>query len=394
MSLVDLAQEDICVKTKPTIAFDCGTSGSKVLAHYVREKGFPGDEDRFYLIDPFARELSEARYQSLLELSVDGIGGYDDCLVSFHDSFRDEQVYWQLGQSAAQQGALPVRDRKLERCVAKVLAFIGYLVSIEIKPEDTLEVHLGVLLPFDEIQDRQLMAQLIQKVLSQETGFEFNGQHLSNVRLASLAIKPEGYGIYKRYASDVTNVLVMGQSDSSWLHFSQGGLSTKQSQTLPETGMHDFIQEVSTGFALTNELKASEFICLAGRKLNAKPLLKLTQTQSDVELCQLKDAIVAARDQYWLDRSVEFHRLDTSLVDRVHITGGTAQYFADEISTLFRSKGVKPLWCKDLMLEFLERYRLKKRTGVHCRMVDCYGFYLTLPGVEPYVCKSVEVVSA
>lgn len=382
------------MKQNPTIAFDCGTSGSKVLAHYRREKGFPVDEDRYYLIEPFARELSESSYKSMLELSEDGIGGYDDCLVSFFDPYREAQVYWQLGQSAAQQGALPVRDRKMERCVAKVLAFIGYLVSIEIKPEDTVAIHLGVLLPFDEIQDRHLLARLLENMVSGEGGFHFNGVFLNNVRIASLQVKPEGYGIYKRYASDITNVLVMGQSDSSWLHFSQGGLSTKKSQTLPETGMHDFVQEISTRFALTNELQASELVSRAGRKLRPKELLDLTQTRSSAELEQLQHAITAAREQYWLDRSVQFSRLDTTLVDQVHITGGTAQYFSVEINTLFRSKGVEPQWCKDLALEFYERFGLSKKTQLLYRMADCYGFYLTLPEVEPFVNKSVEVVNA
>lgn len=379
---------------RATIAFDCGTSGSKVLARYQRPRGFPKEEDRFYLIDPSARKLSESRYKTLLELSKDGIGGYDDCLISFFDPYRSEQVFWQLGQSAAQQGALPVRDRKLERCVAKVLAFVGYLVTIELKASQAVEIDLGVLLPFDEIQDRQLLDELLHQVLGKEGGFFFNGQFLSEVHLSSLGVKPEGYGIYKRYASDVTVVLVMGQSDSSWLHFSQGGLSTKKSQTLPETGMHDFIQEVCSGFALTHELKASELIARAGRKLNDRELLELTHTNSEAELAQLKEAILAAREQYWLDRSGEFNRLDTSLVDQVHVTGGTAQYFAPEIKALFRSKGVETHWCKDLALEFHERYQLKKKTPLLYRMADCYGFYLTLPGVEPLIKKSVEVVHA
>lgn len=380
------------MKNKPTIAYDCGTSGSKVLTQYTRATGIAPDEDRFYLIDPFARKLSESRYKSLMKLSEDGSGGIDDSLISFFDPLCGEQVFWQLGQSAAQQGSLPVRDRKLERCAAKVLAFIGYLVSIELKMPDLVEVNLGVLLPFDEIQDSHLLIDLLEKVLCDGGGFQFNGSFLNNVRIASLVVKPEGYGIYKRYASDTTNILVMGQSDSSWLHFTQGGLSTKKSMTLPETGMHDFVKEVSTGFALTNELKASQHISQAGRKLKTKELLELTQTRSAAELEQLKSAIVAAREQYWLDRSVELRRLDVSMVDRVYITGGTAQYFTDEINELFRLKGVMPLWCKDLALEFFERYQLRKKTPLLYRMADGYGLYLSLPGVEPYVSKAVEVV--
>ncbi len=377
------------MKNNPTIAFDCGTSGSKVMAHYKRTKGFPADEDRYYLVSPFARELSHARYESLLEEAKDGIGGYDDCLVSFVDPYREQQVYWQMGQSAGSQGLLPVRDRKLQKCVAKVLAFIGYLVSIELKSDETVDLDLGVLLPFDEIQDRQLLAELLRRVVSE--GFNFNGVALDNIHFSSLSVKPEGFGLYRRYASDVTNVLVMGQSDSSWLHFTPGGLSARKSLTLPETGMHDFIREVSTGFALTDELRASELISRAGHQLRNKHLLGLTQTRSDAELGQLKRAITDARQQYWLSRSSEFERLDTSFVDCVHITGGTAQYFADEISALFRAKGIKPMWCKDLALEFYERYKLPSRTPLLYRMADCYGFYLTLPGVEQFVRKAVEV---
>lgn len=83
---------------------------------------------------------------------------------------------------------------------------------------ELLELKLGVLLPFDEIEDRRLLAQWLRQILGggedeNTLGFEFNGVAIANVRLGMIDCKPEGYGIYKAYPGERVAVLIVGHSD-------------------------------------------------------------------------------------------------------------------------------------------------------------------------------------
>jgi len=44
------------------------------------------------------------------------------------------------------------------------------------------------------------------------------------------------------------------------------------------------------------------------------------------------------------------------------------------------------------MLEFFERFRVERKSDLLHRFADCYGYYRTLPGVEQYEVKTVELV--
>ncbi len=215
--------------------------------------------------------------------------------------------------------------------------------------------------------------------------------NFNNIRLKTIDCKPEGYGIYKAYPGDRVAVLIMGHSDSSWLYFNNGMLNSKLSRTLPETGMHDFIRTLS--YPITNELRAAELLCQAGDQLNPTILAELTQTKSDVEIRQLQQAIKEANAQYWVDRRSEFSSLNVSDVKLTTTSGGAAHYFSRELNQLFKELfGVHLHWGKALMLEFLERFRIKRKSVLLHRFADCYGYYRTLPGVEQYQVKAVEVI--
>lgn len=378
-----------------SVAFNAGTSGSKVIASYPSSEYPFNLIENYFLVDPSVRPLTQETYKDLLDYAADGIG-LGSNLISYIDPSRGERVYWEVGETAIRPGLLGVRDRKFEKLLAKLLGFLGYLVQVEIQTDDVLQLKLGVLLPFDEIEDRRLLAQWLRQILGgveddRPPGFEFNGSAIANIRLESIDCKPEGYGIYKASPGDRVAVLIVGHSDSSWLYFNNGMLSARLSRTLPETGMHDFIQ--SLNFPITYELRAAQLLSQAGTNLKPSILMELTQTKSDIEIEHLQQAIKEAKAQYWVDRQAQFSSLNTSGISRVPVSGGAANYFSTELNGLFKALfGIRLHWCKSLMLEFFERFGIERKSDLLHRFADCYGYYRTLPGVERYEVKTVEVV--
>ena len=370
---------------KATVAFDAGTSGSKVIANYqLGEYPFKQKED-YFLIQPWARELTKETYENMLEYAYGGIG-LESSLVSYLEPSNRERVYWEVGESASRPGTLVVRERKFEKLLAKLLAFLGYLVNAQMETEELVQLRLGILLPMDEFQDRRLLASWLREIIGEgKEGFEVNGIKLTNIQLVQIDCKPEGFGIYKEYPQTQTGVLVIGHSDSSWLRFNQGLLSSKLSQTLPETGMHDFLRTVNLKFPITEELKAAEIIARAGSNLNPKVLVELTQTKTEEEINWLISAIKSAKVQYWQEKSKSFRSLDMLGLGSIPVSGGTASYFAEELNQLFKEVfRLKLNWCKSLLKEFSQRFGLKQKSKLGSRLADNYGYYKTLPGASIY----------
>ncbi len=358
------------------VTFDAGTSDSKIIARY-RSVEYPFDVvERYFVVSPFVRVLTPHTYRSQLEYAQDAMGTAG--VLSYIDPSNNEQVYWEVGETAARPGLLPVGNRKFETLLAKILGFLGYLITLEIDKSDVIELDLGILLPLDEIGDRKILAQWLRRILQVNVGFKYNGTSITHVQLRKINCKPEGYGVFKQYSSDKnTGVLVIGHSDSSWLYFERGMLNNKLSTTLPETGMHDFIKELS--FPISYERTAAKVLAEAGSSLNPKVLAELTQTKKEFEIQQLQQAIVEAKPQYWASRRVQMKFLEQMKVEQVLVSGGTSHYFAKELNELFKDLfGLPVNTCTSLMKEFSERFQLTKKSYLPYRFADCFGYYKTL----------------
>ena len=281
-----------------------------------------------------------------------------------------------------------VRDRKFEYLVAKLLSFLGYLVQCEMETSEIAELTLGILLPYDEIADRRLLTKWVKQILGEvgensPPGFEFNGVKINAIRLRQIDCKPEGYGIFKASSDNPIGIFLVGHSDSSWLYFDKGMLNTEFSRTLPGTGMHNFIRTLE--FPITDELKAAKILAQAGPNLESDVLMQLTQTKTQAEIALLRQAIVQAKQQYWSDRRMQIKSLEIGGISRVLATGGFASYSSHELEQLFKDLfGLRLYWCKKLMLEFYERFAVKRKDILLYRFADNYGYHRTLPGVISY----------
>lgn len=357
-----------------TITFDAGTSNSKIIARF-RSKEYPYEwVERHFVVSPFVRVLTADTYHSQLEWCEYSIGPAG--VVSYINPSNNERVYWEIGQTATRPGLLSVGDRKFESLLAKILGFMGYLISQEADATDLVELELGTLLPLDEIEDRQTLAKWLRHILQPNVGFEYNGETIRNVQINKIDCKPEGFGVFWGCSAkkERTGVMIIGHSDSTWLYFENEKLNTKHSKTLPETGMHDFIQEIN--FPITYELQAAAILAQAGPSLNPKVLVELTQTKQDFEIEQLQQAIKKAKPQYWASQRYQFKFLSSMKIDQVLVTGGTAYYFAKELSEFFKNlSGIQVQTCNSLMKDFAEYFKLNDKSYLPYRFADCFGYY-------------------
>ena len=358
-----------------TVAFDAGTSGSKIIANYPSGECVLNDENYFW-VKPAVRKLTEQTYLDLLEYA-DGEIGLSSSLVSYIDPASGDWLYWEVGESASRPGLLHVKERKFETLLVKVLAFLGYVVNLSAKKTSSVKLNLGILLPLDEIEDRALLAKWLRAVIS-GGGFSVNGYLIKNIVVEKINCKPEGYGIYKHQPSKRTGILIVGHSDLSWLYFDQGYFSPEVSRTFPGSGMHSFVKNLK--FPIQDELVTAEMIAKAGVKLDPKILGELTQTKSNDEMSLLVKGIKSAQVQYWIDRAKEFESLEIKKADLVSVAGGAANYFAGELNQLFKEKfGRKLNWCKSLSGEFVKHFEIKATDkAIVPLFLDCYGYYRTL----------------
>lgn len=370
-----------------TGGIDVGTSGSK-SCFFGESPEYPFKRiEKFFLVSPYVRQLTQATYNDALEYQGDSQGSLDSSLVSFINPDSGDRVFWELGETAARPGFLQVESRKFEFCLAKVLGLLGYLIHQHLNTTEPINLSLGVLLPLNELEDRHLLAQWIRQTIND---FEFNGVAVRNIKLVTFDCKPEGYGLFRAYSAE--RVLLVGHRDSTWLCFNSGKLNTKLSRTLPETGMHDFIRSIR--FPISNELQAARVLSLAGRKLKQKPLMELTQTRSQAEFEQLQQAIRQAHSQYWVDRRSQFSSLAMSDRQTIPVSGGTAHYFSEELNQLFAKEfKVQLYWCKDLHNEFRNRFNLGEGNDeLLYRFADPYAYARSLLTSKWYNAKSVAAV--
>jgi hypothetical protein len=385
-----------------SVGFDAGTSGAKVVVAWLGYDSPLEPVEQYYVVPPAMRSLNEASYRKLVETMYafgEDKAKVNSCLLSYIDPGTGKRKYWQMGTKATRPGKIYAQERKFEKSLAKVLAFLGYLVRGEMKTDEAIELNLGFLLPLDEFGDRFVLAKYLREAVSK---FEYNGKTIDNIQLAKLDIKPEGYGRYIKSGHDSALVFNWGYSDLTALVFLNGDMMPEKSVTWPLAGMHGFM--CSLDFPFTYELIDALVISRAGRKMDTTILKDLTQTKGADEMAALKNAIATARKDFWSERLEDFSKIDLKGLKAVLLSGGTTQYFDVEVNQYFEDKfGSLPDWGEDIADEFIARFdietesdnvRTESESYYPILFKDIYQYYCTLPGVEHFAFKSVEVVKS
>jgi hypothetical protein len=280
-------------------------------------------------------------------------------------------------------------EKKYERAVRFTLAALGYLRKT-VNLDWATPLRLGLLLPFEEYQDKESAEELLRYHLS---GYQWCGETV-RFNLEEFICCPEGAGIYAKCGSETVRrslVIILGYQDATALHVLDGDPDDTRSQTVL-LGMSTLIQSIKKGYSVRDELRLAQALVEVAEQKSDQPLQQLIQANDENiranELTRLKNAIQKSRKQYlgalrkWLER----HLYD---VDEVLISGGTALYLKPEIDQWFKEWAIqhrgypdKANWCPSLIKETQTILGTKDKYELH-RSADNVGFLLDLIAEEP-----------
>lgn len=352
------------MKANLIIAIDVGASLTKCIYGYFIE-GTTIRREGTKTAYPVARRLIRAKYESSQYLADN-----NTALVSFEDS------YWLVGLAAKESTlTLNPNQAKYQSAIAKSLAMVGQLMA-EIRGLGAEEVYvtLGILLPLDESGDCEELQTRLQAALWE---FEHNGITVKCIASERVHVSPEGYGISQLATKPLAGVLIFGHRDVSWLHIEDGSIVPGKSMTFAGWGMHRLIKRAD--FTFKDELRAAHLIFAAEPTLkDDKPLLKLCDPP---ELPRLKEAIAQARDQLWMDLSIQLRACSLMEIEQVLPSGGNAHYWRLHLKQML---GSRMHLSKAMFLELQNRFQELSGSPLLWRIADVYAFWRTLPNAPGF----------
>lgn len=281
-----------------------------------------------------------------------------------------------------------IKERKYENALYKVLAILGIIVAehqISVPPRRKLTVALGILLPWNEYNDRSLFETQLKAMLA-----DFKFQHTAlKVELASFLCRPEGGGIAVSFVrsrgidwlrSKRLGVLMVGHRNTTALYFEQGELKHGDSPLLGFAVLVERINELVGGLdrdkltaalAQTSPQGTSTPAYLGRIRVLQEPkweaadaIRSLASAKNaalrDAEIKRMAQAIRAATEEYWekIEQWLKKNALATSTLDEVLIGGGAAQFLRPRLEKYFNS------------CEQLESSVIRSRQSTHAPIND------------------------
>jgi hypothetical protein len=171
------------------LSVDCGGSQTKIV-YQLSGAESPG----YLLMSPLVEEIKPEK-----------IVTYLDRKSSLGSPAPDREAYLKWQERVFVVGDLArefdpedrTSEQKYENALYKVAAAIGVIVErLKLKlGKKKLEVHLGVLIPWDEYNDRSIFEERLRTILA---GFEFRGVSLL-CSIGSILVRPEGGGVAATY---------------------------------------------------------------------------------------------------------------------------------------------------------------------------------------------------
>jgi hypothetical protein len=345
------------------VCFDAGSSLIKI----IWENLLNGDRKvRYLVMSPYEAEIIRVpRYEDDVSLERIWIK-YGDRQFALGQIARDEYANSRLSLS----------ERKYERAVRRVLGVLGYFAKIEHLDWGT-PIHLGLLLPFDEYQDKETVEYMLRQYVEE---YVWCGEVL-RFNLKTIACRPEGFGLYSQcgnFSVGRSLTTVLGHRDATAL-IAENQMPHSRSETVP-LGLNNMIQYVRQDFAIKDEMVLTRALFDAGYPLDEEPLKQLIQVSdpgiASYELARLKSVVETAREQYcfsvkqWLTKHL-------SDIDEILVCGGTALYLQSELQQW--CKGFTLNWCDRLIKSMIRHLGIKLPSQQH-RLIDPYGMFLHLKG--------------
>ena len=408
------------------LSVDCGGSQTKIV-YQLSEAESPG----YLLMSPLVEEIKPEK-----------IVTYLDRKSSLGSPAPDREAYLKWQERVFVVGDLArefdpedrTSEQKYENALYKVAAAIGVIVErLKLKlGKKKLEVHLGVLIPWDEYNDRSIFEERLRTILA---GFEFRGVSLF-CSIGSILVRPEGGGVAATYIRQNGTdwlqkkkiaVLMFGHRNVTALYFDRGKLSGDS----PLLGFSNFLDAVIERKSLDRELLANVVMDTIAHAYNDtrpenknanfypdwgkySPIQGLAKAK-DVELNQrecklIVEAIAVATKEYWEKIEKWLGKTILGAVDIVIISGGAGEFLQPDLERYFNAAhgldgsgsyyspykrtGVyvardkaksmpKLLWGEGIVKLVREKFKIDFQDDDHnmaIRLVDCYGLFDYLIG--------------
>jgi hypothetical protein len=402
------------------LSVDCGGSQTKIIYQLA------GDENPGYLLmSPLVEEIKPEK-----------IVTYLDRKSSLGSPAPDREAYLKWQERVFVVGDLArefdpedrTSEQKYENALYKVAAAIGVIVErSKLKlGKKKLEVHLGVLIPWDEYNDRSIFEERLRQILA---GFEFRGVSLC-CSIGSILVRPEGGGIAATYIrkhgkewlhDKQVAVLMFGHRNVTALYFDGGKLSGDS----PLLGFSNFLDAVIERKSLDRQLLANammDTIAAAyddthpqngshnrypdwGKYAPIQSLARAKDAELNQRECKLiLDAITVATREYWEKIEKWLGKTIPGGVDVVIISGGAGEFLEPDLEGYFNAchggtresgyyswkrTGVyvakdenkpmpKLLWGEEIIKLVREKFKISEDKDDHnmaIRLVDCYGLF-------------------
>ncbi|MBE9210539.1 ParM/StbA family protein [Nostoc sp. LEGE 06077] len=353
----------------------------------------------FYTLDPFKPELILME-PDVTTVPLESLENYEQTKIGESNPENSAWIEYQnkcqaVGFLARKRfnSDLQLQKRKFELALPKVLAMVGAIADKH-ELENGTAIHLGILLPWGEYQDRVLFQELVTTALS---NYKFKGRE----KIFSLELflcLPEGGGIFSRGIAPGSNlkeksfaVVMLGYRDASILLIDRGEMSKGKTDPLGFSKMVESVKRQTSGLNL-EELTSA--ICKSGKNASHKALgelaLNVDPVYREYETSRIRNAVVTCKEEYWMMLSNWLKLQVPRDVDEVIISGGTAHYFQSQLNNLFSFSHVN--WCEILEKQLMNSFPQAVSKSLNHRLTDVYGlfFFLCAKGIR----QSKEVVGA
>ncbi|GAQ00173.1 ParM/StbA family protein [Leptolyngbya sp. NIES-2104] len=407
------------------LAIDAGGSQTKIVYTYPAS-----DHYHYLVISPEVEQIPKQRLQEYLDRQ-----GWIGSPVAENRAWIEcQDEVFILGAFA--QNFNPedrIKERKYENALYKVLAAIGVIVRRHNLPvRKKLSICLGILLPWNEYNDRDLFEDQLKLMLS---NYKFQDLSL-RVEIERFLCRPEGGGIavsrIRQKGSDwlraqQLGVLMVGHRNVSALHFDRGELKVGDSPLLGFSILLKRVEELVGGLnlnqlasALSQAMKDPPSMRVSVRYSSYENIvlqypkwqeLKSIQALSSAKSAQLRakevdriaNAIELATQDYWEKLEQWLNKvLPPSLnLDEVLLGGGAAVYLKPNLERYFNycesigssysgtttrytalesgKHSTKLDWSADLQAQ-ITRYlgistQNDRSESMVLRFIDCFGLF-------------------
>jgi hypothetical protein len=345
----------------------------------------------FYTLDPFNPELILME-PDVATVPLESLENYERTKMGESNPENSAWIEYQdkcqaVGFLARKRfhADLQLQKRKFELALPKVLAMVGAIADKH-DLENGSSIHLGILLPWGEYQDRVLFQELVTTALSK---YKFKGCEKA-FSLELFVCLPEGGGILTRGRSPGSDlkeqtlaVVMLGYRDTSILLIDRGEMSKGKTDSLGFSKMVESVKSQTSGLDL-EQLTAA--ICKAGKNSSHKALgelaLNVDSVYREYEISRIRNAVATSRQEYWMMLSNWLKLQVPRSVDEVIISGGTAHYFQSQLNNLFSFSNLN--WCEILETQLMNSFPQAASKSLNHRLTDVYGlfFFLCAKGIR------------